>query len=620
MFSATGLFSKIVCPVDDQCDLPNCLFRHVATDDQRAWGCMEETEEMAPKRRKTTRPIDTKPEASLPLFDISSGQPTPPAELSDGELQDEHRELRIATGFVGEQKPLSRERSISPPTLRREKPASVPTKSMGPFRQPPVRQETLNPRMLQRDPAKFSTRLLYLRKLHEGISRLNNETIASKDPDVSALALTAGQVITMALDEEEKLAREKPEVYANVIKLRMLAYKKMTLDQWKVARLEEKMKDTPVPAQPHLNEDRPIVTGLTDSQERVILRRLLAAQHGLERHGYVTSPPTTGEVVAAREGVECSRGWEKCERCDIRFQVFPDRRENGALTSGGACTYHPGRVQGTPERKVHDCCGEPLGITIGCTQMSSHVYKIYDGKRLASLMQFGCTPDNRAASADSAITFDCEMAFTVNGMELIRLTANAWPSSELLLDLYVRPLGQILDWNTRFSGVGAEDFAKAKPFDFSGDESENTALRLVESPATARELLFRLLTPSTPLIGHAIENDLNVTRIIHPCIVDTVLLFPHARGLPFRQSLKRLAKDILWRDIQANTGHGHDSIEDAKATGDLVRVKVGREWEKMKRNGWKLEEGDFMPPPPSVNIRQPSKKRAHDSMDVMILD
>jgi hypothetical protein len=41
---------------------------------------------------------------------------------------------------------------------------------------------------------------------------------------------------------------------------------------------------------------------------------------------------------------------------------------------------------------------------------------------------------------------------------------------------------------------------------------------------------------------------------------------------------------------------GHDSKEDANAAGDLVRYMVGTEWAKMKRHGWTLENGQFMPP------------------------
>ena len=36
---------------------------------------------------------------------------------------------------------------------------------------------------------------------------------------------------------------------------------------------------------------------------------------------------------------------------------------------------------------------------------------------------------------------------------------------------------------------------------------------------------------------------------------------------------------------------GHDSKEDAIATGDLVRAKVWQKWDKMKDEGWVFEDG-----------------------------
>ena len=52
-------------------------------------------------------------------------------------------------------------------------------------------------------------------------------------------------------------------------------------------------------------------------------------------------------------------------------------------------------------------------------------------------------------------------------------------------------------------------------------------------------------------------------RIIHPTIIDTVLLYPHSRGLPLRNGLRNLMRQHLNRDIQVDgaggTKGGHDS-------------------------------------------------------------
>jgi len=190
------------------------------------------------------------------------------------------------------------------------------------------------------------------------------------------------------------------------------------------------------------------------------------------------------------------------------------------------------------------------------------------------------------------------MGYTVYGLELIRLTAVSWPNGEDLLDVLVRPLGAVLDLNSRYSGIYPRDILAAAPYEnATASANGSKELRIVESPQAARELLFKLLSPQTPLLGHAIENDLNTTRVIHPTIIDTVLLFPHPSGLPRRRALKALAKQVLNRDIQVGHGSaGHDSREDALATGDLIRWQVGRKWKEMQSEGWHFAEGELMPP------------------------
>jgi DNA polymerase III epsilon subunit-like protein len=210
------------------------------------------------------------------------------------------------------------------------------------------------------------------------------------------------------------------------------------------------------------------------------------------------------------------------------------------------------------------------------------------------------------------------MGYTVCGFELMRLTAVTWPEGDALIDVLVRPQGAILDFNTRFSGISPEAWNSAIPYNGTpntldsllpppppGSELSSPAVNstgpmpIVDSPAAARDLLCSYITPSTPLLGHALENDLNVVRLCHPRIIDTVVLFPHPRGLPIRYGLKMLTKTRLNRDIQMGGANGHDSLEDARATGELVRYAVKRRWVEMKREGWKLEDGRLMPPLPA---------------------
>ena len=72
-------------------------------------------------------------------------------------------------------------------------------------------------------------------------------------------------------------------------------------------------------------------------------------------------------------------------------------------------------------------------------------------------------------------------------------------------------------------------------------------------------------------VGHGLENDFRALNLVHSLVVDTSTLYPHFFGLPYRRSLKSLAKSYLKRDIQTGT---HDSLEDARASLELVLCQV----------------------------------------------
>ena len=59
-------------------------------------------------------------------------------------------------------------------------------------------------------------------------------------------------------------------------------------------------------------------------------------------------------------------------------------------------------------------------------------------------------------------------------------------------------------------------------------------------------------------------------RMIHARCVDTVALFPHARGAPYRTKLAHLTERYLARKIQEGS---HDSVADARATLELALLK-----------------------------------------------
>ncbi|KAG5947291.1 hypothetical protein E4U53_006436 [Claviceps sorghi] len=643
----------IPCPAGKDCTAFQCIFGHAqekcpaeVTAVQPAEKTSRErspADESAPQKRVKTNDHDNRSQPQQP------SQPELPNQSFD-------EKTGTKTSL------LSATRPVSPPQIRRDVEAAGAKSSLAASQQKsaPVfrprsfhaagnamaddkpnsragvakttrKPESLNPRLLKSSPASHETRLKLLKMLHAELSRLNGEVKAQKKTDTAAdLVMSDQDLIAKALNEEQTAALEKPAVYANVMKNKVMYYRKMKLSQWKEERIKE------APRSKHAADSgsnaKEIKTGLTSSQEVALLRRLVTDITGLATHGYVTSVPSEEAVAAARSGLEAAKGWEKCDRCQQRFQVFPGRREeDGALTSGGTCNFHwgkayvpakaPGDTTRVPKRYL--CCGQEVGESAGCFTHDKHVFKAGDPKRLAAVLNYAATPENANVPHDRAVCFDCEMAYTVHGMELIRLTATAWPTEEELLDILVQPLGEILDLNSRYSGVWPEDMARASDWTPSSEHHDSLSvtesplgaahvapkdnkdspakkpLQKVSSPQAARDLLFSLLAPSTPLIGHGLENDLNAVRVVHPTLIDTVLLYPHKAGLPYRNSLKMLMEVHLNRKIQVEAGpkvSGHDSAEDARAAGELVRLKILDKWKDMQRAGWRVLDGEIWPP------------------------
>ncbi|PYH45510.1 putative RNA exonuclease Rex3 [Aspergillus saccharolyticus JOP 1030-1] len=632
MFTPLGLFRDIPCPEGQSCPLLTCIFSH------KGLASIDASEEVT---SAVTEPSDAKPgnaasfgksaptmsappgrsereplSALSKVEDIRPSVPAKPATEPRSSVPSNAIKLQSLSRRVSPPpKPASTAKQTNVPTAIAKTQAAAKSRSS---RQAP--RESLNPRMLTKAPAPHGTRLAILTKLHAAMSSQNEKMAKDKDSKDKWLVLTPNEVITMALDEEEKTARGNPSIYANVIKLRIVRLMKITKEEW-TTEVRNHLNERYYKIDPNTEQSKPraLSTGLSAEEEIALVSQLITPVEGREQYGYVTKAPSDAEVESAKRGVAESKGWEKCDRCGGRFQVFPGRREDGSLTSGGECVHHPGKPFYPPRKQTdhitghkeayYSCCNETLGTSSGCTRGKTHVYKVSETKRLASVLQFTETPAQPFKGPLQPICFDCEMGYTTLGLELIRLTAVSWPQGKALLDILVRPMGEVLDLNSRFSGVFPEHYTKAIPYDGFQEEAPETAqeggaveeppLRVVDSPAAARALLFNYLQPDTPLIGHAIDNDLNACRIIHPTIIDTVMLYPHPRGLPNRMSLKTLCRRHLDRDIQTGGNLGHDSKEDAIATGDLVRVKVAEHWKVLKSKGWQIQ-GDRLVPPPGT--------------------
>ncbi|KAG9063647.1 hypothetical protein KI688_003758 [Linnemannia hyalina] len=154
------------------------------------------------------------------------------------------------------------------------------------------------------------------------------------------------------------------------------------------------------------------------------------------------------------------------------------------------------------------------------------------------------------------IAMDCEMCRTEAGQELTRVTLID-EAGKTIYDELVMPENPILDYLTQYSGMTAARL-------------NGVTTRLAE----VQEKLKDLVDYNTILVGHSLENDMQVLKLAHPFIIDTSLVYHHTRGPPYRPGLKWLSQKWLQRQIQANLERGHDSAEDALACMDLIKLKL----------------------------------------------
>lgn len=183
------------------------------------------------------------------------------------------------------------------------------------------------------------------------------------------------------------------------------------------------------------------------------------------------------------------------------------------------------------------------------------VDKLEDGIAQDADIEKGSVTDGR-----SILAMDCEMCRVEGGeMALTRVSLVGWDGN-VLLDELVKPDKPIIDYLTPYSGITPASL-----------EHVTTNLKDIQ------DRLLKEITPKHILIGHSLNSDLMALKLTHPFVIDTSVLYPHPRGPPMKSSLKWLAQKYLGREIQKGHGtKGHDSIEDARACLDLVKMKCER--------------------------------------------
>ncbi|CEP63232.1 RNA exonuclease LALA0_S07e05468g [Lachancea lanzarotensis] len=288
---------------------------------------------------------------------------------------------------------------------------------------------------------------------------------------------------------------------------------------------------------------------LTKSKVVGLLETVLVKEADLVANGYNLGIVDRTSDQPLQLPTDSSYNYISCIRCNSKFDKLQ-------ILSPATCRFHVQRKRYNRETREGEyvCCGETTSSTsflaLGCKTLPHHVFRAETFDAMATISPF---KDTSEISGDSnVLALDCEMAFTSLGYEMIRLTIVDFFTSKVVFDSIIKPFGEVIDLNSEFSGVHTIDKANSMTFE----------------EMLSQVLDKKMINGNSILIGHGMENDLNVLRLIHRKVIDTAILYPRGK---FKSSLKDLAFEVVSQRIQ--TGE-HDSSEDAIATMNVLKAKL----------------------------------------------
>lgn len=218
-----------------------------------------------------------------------------------------------------------------------------------------------------------------------------------------------------------------------------------------------------------------------------------------------------------------------CSRCHNVFNT--DIYDEPAID---LCNYHlkrSGYRRGTADNFYY-CCSQPAG-TNGCCYANYHVTDYIDHDNLTGYVRTMEKDEDYVCTKKDIFALDCEMCYTVVGLELTRITVIGYDES-VVYDKLIKPQNKVIDYNTRFSGITKETLDKPG----------------VKTITEIQAVLLSMFHSRTILVGHSLESDLKALKLIHDNVVDTSVLYPHKMGPPKKRALKTLCNEYLKKIIQ----------------------------------------------------------------------
>ncbi|KAM9391432.1 LOW QUALITY PROTEIN: putative exonuclease GOR [Pholidichthys leucotaenia] len=233
-----------------------------------------------------------------------------------------------------------------------------------------------------------------------------------------------------------------------------------------------------------------------------------------------------------------------CCRCEATYSV----NQTGKHMSKEECTYPKGDwkplVPGGLETH-YSCCQGVMGAA-GCQVFKLHVHDSLSMDGFVSTVPW--RPLN--TSCPRVYSLHCEMCYTIYGLDSRVTVVNS--GLEVVHNTFVKPSNDVIDYNTRFSGISEEDV-----------NGNNTSLKEVQ------ETLLSFINADTILIGHSLETDLCLLKLLHSVVVNTSGVFLHRLGPPHKLTLNNLTAEYLRRTIQESVC-GHNTAEDAAACMNML--------------------------------------------------